>query len=206
METVEHWQVDPEHSRFRFTLHHLVIHEIRGSFGTWGGELVLHRKQPSHSRVAIWIDLSSLDTGEPERDEQVRSSEFLDIARFPRAEFRSTRVTLRDHAPAAVTGELSLHGVTHELEMEVGAERDWTDADGRLHAAYTIHGHLDRQRYGLRWNQDLDTGGVVVADQIEIEVEVALLRAPLQAPLEPPQRSETSARKSSRSPATGGHQ
>jgi len=188
METMEHWQVDPEHSSFRFTLRHLVVHEIRGSFERWGGELLLYPKQPSHSRVAIWIDLASLDTGEPERDDQVRSPEFLDIGQYPRAEFRSTHVAMRDHTLSVVTGQLSLHGVTHELELEVGGERHWTDPDGHLHASYSIHGHLDRQRYGLRWNQDLDTGGVVVGDEVTFEVEVGLLRDPLHRTPPPPAR------------------
>jgi len=181
MENLEHWLIDAGHSSFRFTLRHLVIHEIQGGFSRWGGDLIFDRTEPYLSRVLVWVDLASIDTGDAERDAQVRSPEFLDVQRFPRAEFRSTHVSVRDHEPAVVSGRLTLHGVAHDVQLTIESQRNSTDADGRIRAVYTITGKVDRQAFGLRWNQDLDAGGVVVGDDVRLQVEAALVRAPARA-------------------------
>jgi polyisoprenoid-binding protein YceI len=173
--TVERWMIDSQRSSLEFTLRHLVIQQIRGRFSRWGGELFLDRVEPWLSSVQVWIDLASIETGSPERDAHVRSPEFLDVARFPRAELRSTHIDVRD-ARVTLHGRLEMHGVLGDVELDVEPAAV-TATGGVDRARYAARGTLDRQTFGLHWNQDLDLGGVVVGDRIEIIAEVELVRA-----------------------------
>jgi polyisoprenoid-binding protein YceI len=173
---LERWLVDAARSSLTFTLRHLVIAQIRGRFDRWGGVLFLDRAEPWLSSLQVWIDLASISTGDLERDAHVKSAEFLDVAHHPRAEFRSTAVDAADDV-VAVRGRLDLHGVARDLELEVetiGASSD----DSGLRSRYIVRGTIDRQAFGLHWNQDLDVGGVVVGDDISLTAEVELVRLP----------------------------
>ena len=169
---IERWEIDPGRSRLVFVLRHLVISEIKGELRRWGGTLYLDRAHPLLSNLEVWIDAATIDTGEPERDAHIRSSEFLDVERFPRATFESGAIEERKGC-AVVHGRLQLHGVTHDLTVEV-APYVLPARDG---SPYRVHAKLDRQSFGLHWNQDLDVGGVVVADEIRISAELVLVRA-----------------------------
>jgi polyisoprenoid-binding protein YceI len=169
------WRVDPEHSSLRFSLRHIVISEIGGSFGRWGGTVDLDEIDPTKSSVRVWVDLASIDTGNPERDQHVCSSEFFDVASFPRATFESTEIRLDGPTPV-VRGRLDLHGVQVALDLEVVDRRRTTDASGLDRVIYEVTGRMDRRDFGLRWNQDLDLGGIVVGDEIRIVAHVESVR------------------------------
>lgn len=171
----ERWEIDEEVSVLGFTLRHLIVSEIRGKFHRWGGTLFLDRLQPARSSLEVWIDLDSIDTGAPERDAHVRSAEFLDVAQFPRAVFQSTSVALSDEQ-ILVHGLLHLHGVAHDLDVTVTPGPTTVDRHGVPRGRYTARASIDRQSYALHWNQDLDVGGVVVGDQIELLAHVELLK------------------------------
>jgi len=175
VEPLERWEVDPAGSTLEFSLRHLIIQEIRGRFCRWGGTLFVDRADPSRSRLDVWVDLDSLDTGSDERDGHVRSSEFLDIGRYPRARFYSTVVEPSDER-IRVRGNLHLHGVNREVEIEVVPGPISVDATGVQRSVYTARGAVDRQSFGLHWNQDLDVGGIVVGDRIEVSVRAELRR------------------------------
>ncbi|HVZ72890.1 MAG TPA: YceI family protein [Polyangia bacterium] len=168
---LERWQVDLAHSSLRFSLRHIVVQKINGRFNRWGGTLDLDRRAPWMSTIRVWIDLASIETNAPERDAHVRSAEFLDVARFPLADFESTSVDPRADR-LVVRGRLRLHGVGRDVELEVTPRG--LDAEGR--DVYAMRAKIDRQAFGLHWNQDLDVGGVVVGDEIEIVAEVAIVR------------------------------
>ena len=168
---LERWEIDPGRSGLKFVLRHLIISEIKGEFHRWGGTLYLDRKNPLLSSLEIWIDAATIDTGEPERDAHIRSSEFLDVATFPRAEYESAAIEERNGC-AVVHGRLHLHGVTHDLDVEVEPYIIPVSADNR----YRMRAKLDRQSFGLHWNQDLDVGGVVVGDEIRLHAELSLVR------------------------------
>jgi polyisoprenoid-binding protein YceI len=176
-EPPERWEVDQAVSVLDFTLRHLIVSQIRGRFHRWGGTLFLDRRQPSRSSVEIWVELDSVDTEAPERDAHVRSSEFLDVARHPRAWFRSTAIELSDEQ-VVVHGLLDLHGVVHDVDLSVTIGSQVKDQHGVLRGRYTVRGSIDRQSFGLHWNQDLDVGGVVVGDQIELSAKVEVMRVP----------------------------
>jgi polyisoprenoid-binding protein YceI len=173
------WAIDTQRSSLRFSLRHIVVHEIRGTFARWGGAISLDEGAPTRSSVRIWIDLSTIDTGEQERDQHVLSPEFFDVARFPKATFTSVAVRAADRGNPVVRGVLDLHGVRQEIDMEVtGRERRPAEEgdDGCERMIFTARGRLDRRQFGLRWNQDLDVGGIVVGDDIEITAQVAAVR------------------------------
>jgi polyisoprenoid-binding protein YceI len=170
---LERWEIDPATSHLRFVLRHIVVQEIRGRFQHWGGTLFLHRAQPELSSVRVWVDLASIDTDSPERDDHVRSAEFFDVARFPRAEFESSSVEL-GHERVVLRGLLDLHGAKRDVELEVGPRSGPTDG---VRNAYRVRGTINRQAFGLHWNQDLEEGGTVVGDEVEFEADVEIVRA-----------------------------
>jgi polyisoprenoid-binding protein YceI len=169
------WRIDPTRSKLGFSLRHIVVHHIRGSFGGWGGIISLEPGAPAHARVDVWIDLASVDTGDPQRDDHVRSAEFFDVGRHPRAVFVSRSVGIADSVPV-VMGLLSLHGVVAAVPVEITANEARIDPSGGERRVYAIRARLDRRQFGLRWNQDLDVGGVVVGDTIDIDAHVETVR------------------------------
>jgi len=175
--TSERWEIDAARSSLSFNLRHIVVQQIRGRFERWGGTLFVDLRQPWLSSVYVWVDLTSVTTGDAGRDAHVRSAEFLDVAQFPRAEFKSTNVEVPD-GQIVVEGLLNLHGIVHDLEIRAEVEvGDATgNADGQGRTVYTARGVIDRQSFGLHWNQDLDVGGIVVGDEIEITAKVEVFR------------------------------
>jgi polyisoprenoid-binding protein YceI len=182
----QNWQIDSQRSKLTFTLRHLVVSEIRGQFREWGGGLILDRDDVSRSRCHVWVEMGSVDTGDPERDGHVRSAEFLDVARHPRAEFHSDAVDENADGSVRVTGTLRLRDAAKAVELRI-EERTPIDAPrpesagpatGVGHRAFVARGTLNRQAFGLHWNQDLDVGGVVLGDEIAIEAELQLTLDP----------------------------
>lgn len=174
---LERWEIDPARSKLTFTLRHLVISEIKGGFSRWGGTLFLDRKHPPFSTINVWIETASIDTDSPERDDHIRSSEFLDVKQHPRAEFESSSIEPHN-GRAVMRGRLQLHGVMHDIEIEVEPYA----MPGQAGSVYRVRGKLDRQTFGLHWNQDLDIGGVVLSDEIRISAELALVRTNGETP------------------------
>jgi polyisoprenoid-binding protein YceI len=172
----EFWQVDSASSQLGFTLSHLIVSEIQGRFATWGGQMIFDPDDVDRSQIRVWIDVASIDTGSAERDAHLRSAEFLDVARFPRAAFASTGLTIRPDGHARLDGRLQLHGITRNVALDLVTDRSWLDPNRRLHVAYVAHGTIDRQAFGLHWNQDLDVGGVVVGDKVQINARIEMVR------------------------------
>ncbi|HVU51781.1 MAG TPA: YceI family protein [Polyangia bacterium] len=169
---LERWEVDPGRSKLTFTLRHLVVSEIRGAFHRWGGTLFLDRRHPLLSTIVIWIDTASIDTDSPDRDDHIRSAEFLDVKQHPRAEFESSAIEPRN-GRCLVRGRLQLHGVAHDVDVEIVPYA----VPGQGDTVYRASGKLDRQSFGLHWNQDLDVGGVVLSDEVRLSAELVLARA-----------------------------
>jgi polyisoprenoid-binding protein YceI len=170
---LERWEIDTTRSNLGFVLRHLIVSEIKGEFRRWGGTLFFARKQAVPSTVNVWVDMATIDTGDPERDEHIRSSEFLDVERIPRADFEANAIEERSSI-AIVHGRLRLHGVTHDLDLEVEPHLVPHVGEKNL---YRVRAKIDRQSFGLHWNQDLDIGGVVVGDEIRLSAELVLVLA-----------------------------
>lgn len=172
----ERWEIDGSSSQLSFSLRHIVVSQIEGSFRSWGGEMQFDPGYVPRTQIQVWIDLGSIDTGAVDRDAHLRSAEFLDTNRFPRAQFTSTEVGLLRDGEASVTGRLQLHGVSRDVELSVIVQRTWIDEHGLLRAVYRVRGAIDRQSFDLHWNQDLDVGGIVVGDKVELDARVEVVR------------------------------
>jgi polyisoprenoid-binding protein YceI len=173
------WPAGPPESEMGFTLRHLVLSEIRGVVARWHATLRLDFDQPSRSFVEVVADAASLETGATERDNHIRSVEFLKTWSFPEIRFRSTNVRAGDgEGRFVITGDLTIRNVTHEVT--VTAERRGVagrpPVGSRL--LFTAHSIIDRQDFGLHWNQDLDRGGVVVSDKVDLQIRIEARRAP----------------------------
>jgi len=169
------WNIDSAHSGVHFSVKHLVVATVRGQFDKVSGSVVIDPLDPAGSSVHALIDAASIDTREPQRDAHLRSPDFLDVDRFPTIEFRSTAVA-RTEDGYAVTGDLTIHGVTRPVVLTVEATDDEIrDHVGNLKRAATATTKINRKDFGLTWNVALEAGGFVVGDEIRIEIDVELL-------------------------------
>ena len=166
------WRADAATSRVGFRLRHLVLSEISGEVRRWRATVVIDSEDPSRSSVEAVLDARSLDTADPSRDEHIRSEEFLNVAAFPEIHFRSRRIEPIEGPRFTIVGDLTIRDVTREVKLDLEDCGRRSDAAGLEHATFRAHATINRQDFGLRWNQDLDTGGVVVGDKVELELTV----------------------------------
>lgn len=169
------WNIDSAHSGVHFSVKHLVVATVRGQFDKVSGSAVIDPADPAGSSVHAVIDAASINTREPQRDAHLRSPDFLDAEQFPTIEFRSTKVARTDQG-FAVTGDLTIHGVTRTVVLAVEATDDEIrDPFGNLKRAATATTKINRKDFGLTWNVGLETGGFLVGDEVRIELDVELI-------------------------------
>lgn len=175
-----HWAIDPSHTTLGFSLAHLVIARVRGEFGKVSGLLALDEVDPARSSIEATVDVASINTRDDARDAHLRSADFFDTARFPTATFKSTHITRAREGVFTVDGELSLHGVTGALTLEVvGLEQEVTDPWGNTKRAATATGTLRRKDFGITWNKTLDKGSLALGDDVQLSFELEFTkRAP----------------------------
>jgi polyisoprenoid-binding protein YceI len=172
------WDVDPAHSSAGFKVRHLMVSHVRGHLGPVSGSVFIDEQDLSRSRVDVSIAASGIDTREPKRDEHLRSADFLDVANHPNVTFRSTRVRQAGaDGGLEVTGDLTIRGVTRALTLAVEPlPPAVADPWGNTKRGATASGRINRRDFGLVWNVALETGGVIVGDEVAIEIEVELAR------------------------------
>lgn len=165
------WKIDASHSGIHFTVRHMVVSKVRGHFSKFDGTVTFDPAAPEKTQVNVSIDASSISTNEPKRDEHLKSPDFFDVAKFPTLTFDSTRVEKKGDR-LAVTGKLSMHGVTREVTLDAELLGVGKDPWGGTRAGFSAKASLDRKDYGLGWNQVLEAGGLLVGEKIEIDLEV----------------------------------
>ena len=175
------WSIDTGHSAIHFGVRHMMFTKTRGRFTRWTGELRLDPTNLASSSVAVSIDAASIDTGDAQRDAHLRSADFLDVEKFPTLAFRSTGVEDRGEGKLRVEGELSIHGVTRPVVLETEFAGRVKDPWGNDRAGFTARTSIDRTEFGLRWNLPIETGGLVVGNKVEIELEVEAVAAAAKA-------------------------
>jgi polyisoprenoid-binding protein YceI len=173
------WQIDPNHSAAQFAVRHLAISTVRGAFTKVNGTIQLDDKDISKSSVEVTIDADSVDTRVPNRDKDLRSDHFFDVQKYPTITFKSTKVEQVEPGKLKVTGDLTIHGVTKPVVLDVegptGAVKDpW----GNQRAAANATTKINRQDYGVKWNATMDGGGVVVGDDVAITIDVEMVQKP----------------------------
>lgn len=168
--------VDPSHSSVEFVARFLMISKVRGRFADFSGSLRI-AEQPEESSVDFDIDATTISTGERRRDAHLRSADFLDVERFPRIGFRSSSVSPGSEQAWRVTGDLELRGLTRTVELDVEltgvAGTEW----GEPRAGFAASTEIDREEWGLTWNQPLETGGVLIGRRVQIELNIQAVRA-----------------------------
>jgi polyisoprenoid-binding protein YceI len=171
------WNIDASHSNLQFSVRHLVITKVRGAFRSYGGTLELDENDSlGLAEVDVSIDAASIDTAEPKRDEHLRSSDFLDVAAHPTLRFESRSIA-REGARYRVSGDLTIRGVTRTVVLDAEFQGRGKDPWGGQRAAFSARTSIDREEFGLTWNQALEAGGVLVGTKIDIEIEVQAVKA-----------------------------
>jgi polyisoprenoid-binding protein YceI len=169
------WNIDPSHSSIAVTARHLMVTKVRGSLAFEG---TIHiDERPEDSWVEVTIDAASVNTGNPQRDEHMRSADFLDVENHPTIEFRSTGTEVVGDYKLAVHGDLTVRGVTKPVELDVEYLGLFTDPWGNTRAGFTATAQLDREQWGMTWNQALETGGVLVGKTLDVELDIQAIRA-----------------------------
>lgn len=165
------FSIDPTHSAIHFSVRHMVFAKVRGSFGSWRAELTLDAADITRSSVKVEIDAASIDTGVADRDQHLRSADFLATEEFPTIRFESTGVE-GSGSELKLQGNLTIRGVTRPITLDVERLGEGKDPWGNQRLGFSAKGSLDRKQYGLNWNQVLEAGGVLVGDKVEIEIDI----------------------------------
>jgi polyisoprenoid-binding protein YceI len=171
------WQLDPAHSSAQFAVRHLAISTVRGAFSKVTGTVVFDDKDVSKSSVDVTIDVSTVDTREPNRDKDLMSDHFFDVAHFPTMTFKSTKVEQAGAGKLKITGDLTIHGVTKQVVLDVdGPTAAVKDPWGNQRAAVNATTKINRQDFGVKWNATMDNGGVVVGDDVSITIDAEVIQ------------------------------
>lgn len=171
------WQIDPQHSSAQFAVRHLGLSTVRGAFSTLSGTMVRDDQDITNSSVEVTIDVNTVDTREPDRDKDLRSERFFDVAHFPTMTFKSKKVEQVAPGKLRVTGNLTIRGTTREVTLDVdGPTAPVKDPWGNQRLAATATTKINRQDYGVKWNAKLDNGGVVVGDEVNITLDVEMIQ------------------------------
>lgn len=179
-ETTTTWTIDAAHSLIEFSAKHLMITTVKGRLPGVQGSLKIDETHPEHSSVEAEFGSAGIDTGVEQRDQHLRSADFLDVEKFPAISFRSRRIEgARNQVGTSfrVVGDLTIRGVTREVTLETTYEGAGRDPWGGNRVSFSATSKIDRRDFGLVWNQALETGGVVVSNDIKIQVEVQAVRA-----------------------------
>ena len=169
------WSIDPAHTQAEFSVKHLMIATVRGHFGNVTGSVTVQNDDPTTAKVDVTIDAKSIDTRDEKRDAHLRSPDFINVDKYPVITFKSTRVE-RGGAGLRVTGDLTIAGVTRPVTLDVEDQGRAKDPWGNEKAAYSATTKIKRSEFGLKWNVALETGGVLVGDDVKISIEAQLAK------------------------------
>ncbi|MBZ5586313.1 MAG: YceI family protein [Acidobacteriia bacterium] len=173
---MEKWKFDLVHSNIGFSVRHLMISKVHGQFKSWTGTLETDESNPSATRLEVEIDAASIDTREPQRDDHLRSADFLDAAHYPKLTFRSARVEKVDDEHYRVAGDLTIRGVMRQVVLDTEFLGRQKDPWGGERAGFTARTSVDRKDYGLIFNMPLEGGGFLVGDKVEIALDVEVVK------------------------------
>jgi polyisoprenoid-binding protein YceI len=172
------WNIDISHSQIMFTVRHMMISKVRGSFEKFSGAVNLDPQQPSNTTVDIQIETASINTRDPQRDGHLRSPDFFNSEQYPVMAFKSKQVQVTGDNSAKLVGDLTIRSVTREVTLEVeytgSAKSPW----GTTSVGFTGATRINRKDWDLTWNKALETGGMLVSDEIDISIELELVEVP----------------------------
>ena len=174
---VLNYNLDAAHSSVLFSVRHLAISHVRGEFTGLTGTLTIDPSDPTNSQVSVTIDTSTVNTRTPDRDTHLKSADFFDVANYPTITFVSTSISKTTDEEGIVTGDLTIHGVTKSVTLDVeGSLTDSKDPWGNWRLGFTGKTKIKRSEFGLTYNAVLETGGLVISDAVELTVDVQFVR------------------------------
>lgn len=172
------WTIDNAHSEINFTVRHMMISNVRGQFERFTGTVDFNEEHPAQSSVDVQIEAASINTKEAKRDEHLRSADFLAADQYPYLTFKSQRVEVVDENHGKIHGDLTIRGISRPVVLDVEysgmAKSPW----GMMSAGFTASTKISRKEWGLEWNAALETGGVLVGDEIKISIELEIIKQP----------------------------
>jgi polyisoprenoid-binding protein YceI len=171
------WNIDPAHSAIHFSVRHMVVSKTRGRFAKWGGSLQFDPKELSKGTVNVEIEPASVDTGDAQRDGHLRSADFFDVEKFPKATFKSTKVTENGAGKLTIVGDLTLRGVTKPITLDASYEGTGKDPWGGERVGFSATTTVTRADFGVNFNKALDAGGLLVGEKVELNLEVEAVLA-----------------------------
>ena len=172
------WNIDPDHSQVGFKVKHLMVSNVKGSFEKYSGTVDINDKDIAKSKVTVTIETPSVVTGVQKRDEHLKSADFFDVSNYPTMTFVSKKVAKAAKGALKVTGYLTLHGITKEVVLDVEPiSKESKDPWGNIRRGTAATTTINRKDFGLTWNKGLETGGVLVGDEITISLEIEMVKA-----------------------------
>ncbi|MES1040425.1 YceI family protein [Peribacillus simplex] len=170
------WTVDPTHSAIEFSVKHMMIAKVKGSFNKFEANILANPSDLTTAEIDFTVDVASIDTRNADRDNHLRSADFFDVEKNPTLTFKSTKIVKTDEDEYDVTGNVTLNGVTQEETFSITFEGQGKDPWGNEKAGFSGKGKIKRSDYGLTYNAALETGGVLIGDQITLTIEIEVAK------------------------------
>ena len=171
------YQIDPDHSNFQFKVRHMTVSNVKGEFKKVKGTVTIDENDMTRLRVEVTLDAASVNTENAKRDDHLRGEDFFDVAKYPTITFVSKKATKVDENRLKVVGDLTIRGVTREVTVDVeGPTPEVKDPGGNFRRGATGTLKINRKDFGMAWHKTLDNGGLVVGDDVNISIEVELVR------------------------------
>ncbi len=172
------WNIDPVHTVAEFKVKHMMISNVKGQFAVVRGALTLDETALAKSHIEASIDTASINTGDPQRDAHLKSADFFDVEKFPTLSFKSTKISHVGDAALRVSGDLTIHGVTRNVAFTVeGPTAPAKDPWGNIRRGLSATTKINRKDFGLTWNSALETGGILVGDEVTLTLEAQFVKA-----------------------------
>lgn len=172
------WVIDASHSQITFSVRHMMISNARGRFESFSGAVDFNEQDPAKSTVNVQIDAASVNTKDEKRDGHLKSADFFDVEKYPHLTFVSKQAQKTSDTTGRILGDLTLHGVTKEVALEVEYNGQSKSPWGTISAGFTATAKVNRKDFGLNWNVALETGGLLVGDDVKIEIELEIVKQP----------------------------
>ncbi len=170
------WAIDPAHSQIQFKVRHMMISTVTGTFDKFRSEVEMTGEDLSTAKVFFEADTASIHTGSADRDNHLRSADFFDVENHPKLTFKATSIENAGDNEWKVKGDLTIRGVTRPITLDMEWNGVNKDPWGNMKAGLVVRGKINRKDYGLNWNAMLETGGVLVSDEVRVECEVQYAR------------------------------
>ena len=170
------WQIDSAHSQIQFSVRHMMISNVRGRFENFTGVVEFNEQDPTQSKVDVQIEAASVNTREAQRDGHLKSPDFFNADKYPYLTFKSRRIEKTDATHGRVVGDLTIRDVTKEVVLNVEYAGQAKSPWGTTSAGFSATTKINRKDWGLTWNQTLETGGVLVGDEISVNVDLEIVK------------------------------